>query len=158
MTTLRELVDDNYVGGQPIVVIAPSGETLGTIRPGEEEDAFALGSMMGGKVLKTVDADGSVYAYVEPPATAPGSKSITPSIYQGAIADEAAWSADWRSRERKASAKQLAFLRKHLPLYRQIKKPQWPDDPAALLAHEASDAMTTMLEVLKYIRGAEGED
>lgn len=154
MTTLRELVDDNYVGGQPIVVIAPSGETLGTIRPGEEEDAFALGNMMGGKVLRTVDADGSVYAYVEPPATAPGSKSITPSIYQGTIVDEAAWSADWRSRERKASVKQLAFLRRHIQLYRQIKKPQWPDDPAALLGYEASDAMTVMLSI---IRGIEKE-
>ena len=112
MTTLRELVDENYAGGSVIAVLSPVGEELGRIRPGEEEDSVALARLMGGQVIRAVRAQDAVYAYVSPPPEAPGARSQTPSVYQGPIADEAAWSADWRSRERKASDKQLSFIRR----------------------------------------------
>lgn len=149
MSTLRELVDENYAGGQTIAVLSPVGEELGRIRPGEEEDSFALARLMGGQVIRAVQAQDAVYAYVSPPPEAPGARSQTPSVYQGPIADEAAWSADWRSRERKASDKQLSFIRRNMPLYLAIRKPEWPEDPKLLLAHEASDAMTIMIPILR---------
>lgn len=146
MTTLRDLVDDNYFGGSTIIVMTTNGARLGEIRPGEEEDAFAFGRFMGGAVVKEVPAPDGLYVYVDPPAPAPGAKG--PAIYQGEIEDEAAWSANWRQRERKASVKQTSFIRKNIQLYRAIKKPGWPDDPKDLLSYEASDAMTVMLDIM----------
>ena len=152
MRTLRDLVDEEYAGGRTIVVMSPSGERLGEVRPGEEGDAFALARHMGSPVLRETEADGSLYAYVGTPSPDSAFGPKAPSVYPGEIPDEAAWSADWRSRERKVSPKQLAFIRKNLALYRAVRSPSWPEDPSALLAHEASDAMDVMIGIIKGAR------
>ena len=144
--TLLEFIDEHLMSSN-IEVYSSSGAKIADIEQCDESGISQIREYARGEVVKVVEAENAIVAYVEkkpfeerPPIT---------MGYPGELQDEAAFSLDWRSREPKASTKQLAFLAKNHKLYMAIKKPQWPNDPKDLLRYEASDAMTEILNIIR---------
>lgn len=145
--TLLEFIDEHLMSSD-IDVYSSDGAKVAHIERCDESGISSIRDYARGEVVKTVETEDGVAAYV---VRKPFEKRqpITKG-YPGELEDEASFSLDWRSREPKASTKQLAFLAKYHSLYLSIKKPHWPADPKDLLRYEASDAMT---EILKIVRG-----
>ena len=140
---------DEHILKEKIAIITEDGEVIGTVEDASDEEMAKAYPYLNREVVKSGDTWEGVYAYVAGSKAMPGNRSQEPGVYKGHIEDEAAWSLDWRARERHATEKQLKLLRKHISIYRQIKKPGWPDDPAELLTYEASDALDVIFEVLR---------
>lgn len=145
---LADFIDEHILGGS-VTVITEEGDLIVQVMDASDEEVAKAYPYLNREVIKSGESDGGVYAYVAGSASMPGNRSQEPGVYKGHIEDEAAWSLDWRSREKHASEKQLKLLRKHISIYRQIKKPRWPDDPAGLLTYEASDALDVIFEILR---------
>ena len=139
---------DEYLMRGPIKVYSSAGTLVAEIAEGDESGLYAARDYINGDVVKTVDmgAEGyAAYVMAKPMETA----NAVVMGYPGELADEAAFSRDWRSREAKASEKQLAFISKHYSLYMAVRKDRWPMNPKDLLRYEASDAMTEMLNIIR---------
>ena len=154
--TLLDFIDDRIMAGF-VKVYTRDGEEVGTVEPGDDDGIRAVSAYLSGSVIRTLDVEGGSVAYVDPPAAKRGESGPVTQGYPFELKDEAAFSLDWRSREAKASAKQLAFIAKHYKLYMSIKKDYWPADPKDLLRHEASDAMTDMLAIIRGRESAQKE-
>ena len=144
--TLTEFIDDHFLEAD-IKVYSAAGAEVGTLVQGDESCLRQVRDYLGGEVVKDGRSpDGSLWVYV---TAKPRGEERGPVLkgYPGEVADEAAFSLDWRSREPKASPKQVAYLYKNIRAYIMIKKPQWPQDPQHLLRYEASDAMTAIIEM-----------
>ena len=150
--TLLEFIDEHLMSGF-IKVYSSDGKEVAVMDEGDEAGLSKIRDYANGEVIKEIPLEGGVAAYVK--AKPKAKETIVVRGYPGELKDEAAFSADWRSREPKASAKQQSFILKNYRLYMAIKKPKWPIDPKDLLRYEASDAMTIMLGILK---GGEDHD
>ena len=150
--TLIDFIDDHLMSSD-ILVLSSDGKTVATIPQGDETALSLVRDYLGGEVLREIlDGDSwTVYVQAKPLAQ---QKPEVVLGYPGEVEDEAAFSADWRSREPKASSKQLSFLYKNIRLYLMLKKPNWPGDPKNLLRYEASDAMTTIMNYMRKSKKA----
>lgn len=143
---LLEFIDEHLMS-HDIDVYSSAGNKIAHIECGDESGLAQVRDYSHGEVVKTVETETGVAAYVnkkpldERPPVVMG--------YPGELPDEAAFSSNWRAREPKASNKQVAFLAKHHKLYLSIRKPHWPMDPQQLLRYEASDAMTEILNIIR---------
>lgn len=147
MKTLLEFLDEHFMDS-PVQVYTPDGRLVGEVPPGDESALSSVRDYANGEVVREVQTPTHWAAYVKAKPL-PQSKPPVQMGYPGELSDEAAFSLDWRSREPKASEKQLAFIAKNYRLYMTIRKDSWPTDPKLLLRYEASDAMTEMLSVLR---------
>lgn len=146
MRTLQDLLDDRLMSS-PVKVYDPDGHLVAELPMGDESSLSSVLRYLGGEVLRELDADGACVAYVKAPDRPIGERSIGIG-YQGRLDDEAAFSADWRSREKKASPKQLAIIRRNMEIYLAIKRDRWPEDPSQLLSYEASDALDEIFKAI----------
>ena len=154
--TLLEFIDENLMRGF-IRVYSSDGKAVADIPEGDESGISAVRDYANGEVVKTVQMEGGIAAYVVAKPRPPERGPVVMG-YPGELRDEAAFSLDWRSRESKASEKQVAFLLKNIRLYLAVRKDSWPEDPSQLLRYEASDAMTEIISIQKRARrGKEGE-
>lgn len=144
--TLTEFIDDHFLDAD-IRVLSAAGAEVGTIPQGDESGLRPVRDYLGGEVVKDGRSpDGSLWVYVTAKPRPPERGPVLQG-YPGDVSDEAAFSLDWRSREPKASPKQVAYLYKNIRAYLMIRKAQWPQDPQYLLRYEASDAMTAIIEM-----------
>ena len=152
--TLLEFIDDHFMSAD-IKVYSSNGKEIGTVVQGDESCLNIIKDYARGEIVRDGEApDGSLWVYVQAKPLSPERGPVLIG-YPGEVEDEAAFSLDWRSREPKASPKQVSFLYKNIRLYMSIKKPGWPNDPKELLRYEASDAMTIMLSILKGKKGGD---
>lgn len=149
--TLLELIDDRLMSGF-VKVYSSDGKEIAIMEEGDESGLSKIRDYANGEVIREVSLEGGVAAYVK--AKPMPKETVVYKGYPGELADEAAFSLDWRSREPKASPKQVAYLYKNIRAYIMIKKPQWPQDPQHLLRYEASDAMTAIIEMKRKKGGS----
>lgn len=147
MKTLLQSIDEHLMGG-PIEVYTPEGAKVADLPEGDESAISLIRDYANGEVVREFPTASGWAVYVKPK---PLPKERGPVVlgYPGDLPDEAAFSLDWRSREPKASEKQLAFIAKNYRLYMAVRKETWPTDPKQLLRYEASDAMTEIIGILK---------
>ena len=148
--TLIDFIGDHLMSSD-ILVLSSDGKTVATIPQGDETALSLVRDYLGGEVLKEIPDGDSITVYVLAKPVAQPKPEVVLG-YPGEVEDEAAFSADWRSREPKASSKQLSFLYKNIKLYLILKKPNWPGDPKNLLRYEASDAMTIIMNYMRKAR------
>lgn len=146
--TLRDLIEASAL---PVEARGPDGAPLGVADPSDEESQLALGPLLLREVAASAEDQGRglVSATLAPAQQAPIAQGEPALGYPGPVADEAAWSADWRSREPRATAKQAAAIRRSMALYLRVRRPGWPADPAQLTRQDASDA----LDLIRGLRG-----
>ena len=156
-TILSDLVD-SLPGSVALTGVSPSGEVLfeseGT---SSDEDAALFAPHLSRPVDRLLPSPGDpsrLVAYLGLPPSNPGAAPIGRAMYQGPVADPAAWSYDWRSREPKASPAQLRLILRDLPIYLAIREERWPKDPSQLLRYEASDAIDSIRAAKSRAKGA----
>lgn len=154
--TLLEFIDDHMMSSD-ITVFSSDGKRVGFIPQGDESAIAGVRDYVNGEIVKEMKDSDSLCVYVNPKPISQGKAPVVIG-YPGELSDEAAFSADWRSREPKASSKQLSFLYKNIRLYMTLKKPNWPRDPKDLLRYEATDAMTLIINYLNNMRDRREED
>lgn len=151
--TLLEFIDEHLMSS-PISVYSVDGRKVADIPEGDESAIASVRDYANGRVEKEVRTESGWTVYVKPKPLPPERGPVVMG-YPGEVEDEAKFSLDWRSREPKASDKQVAFLSRNYRLYLAVRKETWPRDVSLLLRYEASDAMT---EILKIVRKAEASD